>query len=193
MLLQDIHGWKTKNIRLVADKYADAGYAAIVPDFFHGKVLPGFEKIQEFLGQFPPDKVFPEVKQVLAEFKSKYNLSKLGAQGFCWGGKYTVLLLGSGDIDAGVVCHGSLLNEGDVEAIKKPVLFLYSANDKMIPDEFREKIQGILKTKSFPTDGVYYPDQAHGWTLRGDDQDPKVGDAAKDAYARALKWFQDHL
>ena len=38
--------------------------------------------------------VFPEVKQVLSEFKSKYNLSKLGAQGFCWGGKYTVLLLG---------------------------------------------------------------------------------------------------
>ena len=25
MLLQDIHGWKSKNIRLVADKYADAG------------------------------------------------------------------------------------------------------------------------------------------------------------------------
>ena len=39
--------------------------------------------------------VFPEVKQVLAEFKSKYSLSKLGAQGFCWGGKYTVLLLGA--------------------------------------------------------------------------------------------------
>ena len=58
------------------------------------------------------------------------------------------------------MCHGSLLNEGDVEAIKKPVLFLYSANDKMIPDEFRDKIQSILKTKSFPTDGVYYPDQA---------------------------------
>lgn len=37
---------------------------------------------------------FPEVKQVLAEFKSKYSLSKVGAQGFCWGGKYTVLLLG---------------------------------------------------------------------------------------------------
>ena len=35
--------------------------------------------------------------------------------------------------------------------------------------------------------------QAHGWTLRGDDKDPKVGDAAKDAFARALKWFQTHL
>ena len=67
---------------------------------------------------------------------------------------------GSGDADAGVVCHGSLLNEEDVEGIKKPVLFLYSANDQQIPDEKREKFQGILKTKSFPAEGVYYPDQA---------------------------------
>ena len=35
--------------------------------------------------------------------------------------------------------------------------------------------------------------QAHGWTLRGDDKDPNIGDAAKDAFARALKWFQMHL
>ncbi len=290
---------------------------------------------------------FKEVKEVMAEFKSKYKLSKVGAQGFCWGGKYTVLLLGkrlwkwaviknafahparllpsrmpllynthtvcaawqhgrqrnmcelqrewtmhcagSGDADAGVVCHGSLLNDEDVEAIENPVLFLYSANDQQIPDEKREKFQSILKTKSFPAEGVYYPDQAglvtfltasmicacklavqrwqqyesrhcklgaseasasstpcihwlpmnscmharrmiremfgdgpwtlernvlhyadrlherrspadmlklmqaHGWTLRGDDKDPKVGDAAKDAFARALKFFQQHL
>ena len=37
---------------------------------------------------------FSEVKEIMAEFKSKYHLSKVGAQGFCWGGKYTVLLLG---------------------------------------------------------------------------------------------------
>ena len=58
------------------------------------------------------------------------------------------------------MCHGSLLNEEDVEGIKNPVLFLYSANDQQIPDEKREKFQGILKTKSFPAEGVYYPDQA---------------------------------
>ncbi len=73
---------------------------------------------------------------------------------------------GSGDADAGVVCHGSLLNDDDVEAIKNPVLFLYSANDQQIPDEKREKFQEILKTKSFPAEGVYYPDQACLVTLR---------------------------
>ena len=58
------------------------------------------------------------------------------------------------------MCHGSLLNDEDVEGIKNPVLFLYSANDQQIPDEKREKFQSILKTKSFPAEGVYYPDQA---------------------------------
>ena len=76
------------------------------------------------------------------------------------------LCTGSGDADAGVVCHGSLLNDQDVENIKNPVLFLYSANDKMIPDEKREKFQSILKTKSFPAEGVYYPDQACPLMLR---------------------------
>lgn len=63
-----------------------AGYAAIVPDFFHGKVLPGFEKIQEFLGQFPPDKVWLpsrpfrafHTSQILSVHKS---LCCMGARG----------------------------------------------------------------------------------------------------------------
>lgn len=66
---------------------------------------------------------------------------------------------GSEDIDAGVVAHGSLIKLEDVEAIQKPILFLYSANDRQIPDELREKIQGVLKTKSFPAEGIYYPNQ----------------------------------
>lgn len=58
-----------------------------------------------------------------------------------------------------MIAHGSIIKLEDVEAIKKPVLFLYSANDKQIPDELREKIQGVLKTKPFPAEGVYYPEQ----------------------------------
>jgi dienelactone hydrolase len=66
---------------------------------------------------------------------------------------------GSGDIEAGVIAHGSLIKEPDVEAIQKPVLFLYSDNDQQIPDELREKFQAILKTKSFPTEGIFYKGQ----------------------------------
>ena len=41
----------------------------------------------------------------MAEFKSKYSLSKVGAQGFCWGGKYTVLLLGERTCELAVLPH----------------------------------------------------------------------------------------
>ena len=35
--------------------------------------------------------------------------------------------------------------------------------------------------------------QAHGWSLRGDDQNPEVAAAAKDAFVRAEKWFKANL
>ena len=53
-------------------------------------------------------------------------------------------------------------------------------------------VQYIASCLGTPADTLMLA-QAHGWTLRGDDKDPKVGDAAKDAFARALKWFQQHL
>lgn len=36
-----------------------------------------------------------ECKDIVKELRSRYNVEKVGAEGFCWGGCYTVLLLGS--------------------------------------------------------------------------------------------------
>ena len=33
----------------------------------------------------------------------------------------------------------------------------------------------------------------HGWTVRGDDKDPVRGPQIKEAFERALGWFQKHL
>ena len=33
----------------------------------------------------------------------------------------------------------------------------------------------------------------HGWTVRGDDKDPVKGAQIKEAFERALGWFQKHL
>lgn len=39
--------------------------------------------------------VFGEVKGVVDELKGKYGVKTVGAEGFCWGGHYTVALLGT--------------------------------------------------------------------------------------------------
>ena len=66
---------------------------------------------------------------------------------------------GEGGIEAGVIAHGSRVTVEDVQAIKKPVLFLFSDNDKMIPTELREQFEGILREKShsFAAEGKFYP------------------------------------
>ena len=66
---------------------------------------------------------------------------------------------GEGGIEAGVIAHGSRITAEDVQAINRPVLFLFSDNDKQIPTELREKFEGILheKKQSFPAEGKFYP------------------------------------
>ena len=39
----------------------------------------------------------------------------------------------------------------------------------------------------------FFDGMEHGWTVRGDPSDPKVGPAVVEAYDRALHWFQKHL
>ena len=39
----------------------------------------------------------------------------------------------------------------------------------------------------------FFDGMEHGWTVRGDTSDPKVGPAVVEAYDRALHWFQKHL
>ena len=40
LLPADIHGWKFRNTRLIADAFAAEGYLTILPDFFHGDEFP---------------------------------------------------------------------------------------------------------------------------------------------------------
>lgn len=67
LVINDVFGWKAKNIRLLTDRLAEAGYVAACPDYFHGDFLtterfgsPDFS-LPEWLGAFPKEKVRSEV------------------------------------------------------------------------------------------------------------------------------------
>jgi dienelactone hydrolase len=63
---------------------------------------------------------------------------------------------GEGDIEAGVIAHGSIITAEMVEAIKGPVLFLFCDNDQQIPTELRHKFEGILAQKA-NAESKFYP------------------------------------
>lgn len=99
---------------------------------------------------------------------------------------------------AGVVNHGSLVTVEDVQAIQYPVLFLQSdpALDMLFNSSLYSQVQQVLAAKQamgLDANITYFPGQAHGFALRGNDADPAVAAAARDAVTRAVAFLHKHL
>ena len=117
--LTDIFGWSLINSRLLADELASHGFYVLIPDIFQGDSLDhsilfqlaprdsaplrSAEQIASeteiALGQVGPWLIRkrPEVTQPLIEsfvkaLREDSSIGKIGAAGYCWGGRYSILL-----------------------------------------------------------------------------------------------------
>ena len=131
--------------------------------------------------------------------------NKIGAIGFCWGGRYTILQAhgqrkdesGSsiGGVDAAYACHPSLVAiPGDFDPITKPISFALGMKDSLLDETSIGKIQDVMAKKTdVPHELRLYEDQVHGFALRGDwssDKDKKSMDEAEE---QGIEWFEKYL
>lgn len=83
------------NIKSVCDRLAQAGYAALAPDFYHGDVYE-YKDLQGAIAKLKSLKdntVMAEVGQGLAFLANRQEVAaeRVGVTGFCMGGRYTFL------------------------------------------------------------------------------------------------------
>lgn len=195
ILIADIFGWGAKNPRLIADAFAKRGYLAVLPDFFHGNPWVGeldMPRLMEWLGNFKKEAVLAELDAICADLKG-LGITKLGTEGFCWGGLYSAILAKTGQVDSAIIAHGSFITKEDVEAIAKPTLWLCASNDMMITPEFLKEIESVMATKPFPSLIKVYPNTEHGFSVRGDKSDPYISQMATDALDAAIAWLDASL
>jgi Dienelactone hydrolase family len=133
---------------------------------------------------------------------------KIGAAGFCWGGKHTVLLaqdtpssrVHRPDTEAGQVqrlidcaftAHPSMLNvPEDIEPVTVPLSIAIGDVDMALKANLVYKTKDILeKKKAGDHEVVIYPGAKHGFAIRGDPTDPKQKEYGDQAEVQAVSWF----
>jgi len=201
VIFPDVYGWEAPNIRLLADKFADNGFTVGLPDFFEGDKVPleelakgNMPAFMDWYSKHEPEVVIPIFDKVVQALSADYGVKSVGVLGICWGGRFILELGATDKVKAVVMNHGSLTEKEHVEALKQPILINASDNDKMLSREKLAVYQSILDCKKdLRSDVKFFEGMQHGWTVRGDASDAKVGPMIVEAYERALGWFQKHL
>ncbi|KAL0039957.1 hypothetical protein WJX79_000033 [Trebouxia sp. C0005] len=174
LIITDIYGFSIPNTRLFADHLAQQGFFVLLPDIFHGNAWND------------------KLDRLLTDMHQQYKPKSVSCIGFCWGGPHSLTLAGSDKVQAAIIAHGSFVTKELVQGAKQPIQFLFSDNDPMIGEDLRKEIEAILAKKQTPTNSKFYPGMHHGWTIRGDESDPKQKEGAADAFAEMVAFLKKH-
>lgn len=123
-------------IRGVADRLASAGYQALVPDLYRGKLTVEAEEAHHLMtGLDFGDAASQDIRGAVQFLKTR--APKVGVTGFCMGGALTLLALTqSPEIDAGVVWYGCPpLEYIDASKIRAPLLGHWATQDEFFKPE----------------------------------------------------------
>lgn len=173
LLLHEIFG-VNESMRRVADYYAEEGYVVLVPDLFWrleqgvdlGYSDADFAKAMEYNQRFDAERSIADISRALATLRSRVECTgKVGALGFCLGGKLAFLMAARTDIDCAVSYYGVGIEEHLAEAprINCPMVFHFAELDRYVPREAREQIGAAFAQR--PDVDVYsYPDCDHAFS-----------------------------
>ena len=142
--------------------------------------------------------------QALRTSASTSNM-KIGAAGFCWGGKYAVLLTHdtpssrasvSGSeplkrlIDASFTAHPSWLNiPQDITPVSVPLAIGVGDSDSAFAYKDVLKTKNILEQKE-NCEVVIYPGAMHGFATRANPGDEKQKIMSGEVEEQAITWFR---
>ncbi len=186
-------------IRGVADKLAAAGYRALVPDLYRGKVaLEENEAGHLMKGLDFASAAGQDVRGAVQYLKSTGS-TKVGVTGFCMGGALTVLAAANvSEADAFVVWYGCPpLEYVDATRIRAPLMAHWGTEDSVFPISQAEGLEKKLGDAHVKFELHRYPakhafanetaDSKHLAYLKYDVESAEL------AWKRTLQFFSKHL
>ena len=199
VLFQEIFGVNA-HIRGVAEQYALDGFVVLAPDIFwrqQPRVELGYEGPDrdrgiELMKTLTPADLAADVRTSVATLRSLPETSgqRVGAVGYCLGGRLAYLSGVHTDVDAAVSYYGGGIHDQlDVAGkIKAPMQFHYGEKDAGIPLEAVAKVRAAMGDRA---EVFVYPGAGHGFNCW--DRASYDPAAAALAHGRTLAFFAQNL
>jgi carboxymethylenebutenolidase len=156
VVIQEIYGVNAV-IRAVADRLAQAGYLAIAPDLFW-RIEPGVDltdkseagnkRAFELMGVFDAELGVKDIEATLEAVRARPDCTgKVGAVGYCLGGKLAFLTATRTDSDASVSYYGVGLDTlvPEAEKLAHPLLLHVAEEDRFVPKTAQAAMEAGLK------------------------------------------------
>ena len=139
-----------EQIRKTADRFADAGYSALVPDLYRGKLASASDEANHLMNDLNfPDAATQDIRGAVQYLKQ--SAKKVAVTGFCMGGAVTLLAaLDVPEMDAGVPFYGiPPIPYSEFQKITIPLSCHFANRDNHYsPEKVNELETALRKSKS---------------------------------------------
>jgi carboxymethylenebutenolidase len=181
-----------EQIKKTADRLAEAGYRALVPDLYRGKLAKASDEASHMMASLNfADAAEQDIRGAVQYLKQ--TSKKVAVGGFCMGGALTLLAAGRvPEMDAGACFYGMPPAEAlDPKTLKIPLIFHFATHDDWCTPAKVNELEAALKQSKSKFELYSY--NAHHAFMN--ESRPEVYDAqsAKTAWDRTLKFLKQAL
>lgn len=200
VVIQEIFGVNA-GIRRKCDRLAEEGYLALAPDLFwriergvelDPDIEPEFQRALDLMGKLNQDAAIRDIEATIQYARTQTETGKVGAVGYCLGGRLAFMTAARTDADATVGYYGvgidGLLNEK--HAIAHPLMLHIPTEDGFVDKETQAKMHEGLD--DHPRVTLYdYEGLDHGFATEFGKR--RSEEAATLADKRTAEFFAEHL
>lgn len=189
-------------IRTMTDGFVGAGFAGVAPDLYHREDPNSSDDALTRMGRLRDNNIIADCNAAIEHAKTLPEASdSIGVTGFCMGGRVAYLMATQRpELKAAVVFYGGNImapwGEGPApfaltERIRCPVLGLFGEEDGNPNPADVAKLDTELSRLGKAHEFHSYAGAGHAFMNEG--RPSYRAEAAQDAWAKCVAWFQRHL
>jgi carboxymethylenebutenolidase len=193
VVIHEAHGLN-EVMRLHGERFAQAGFLALVPDLFHGKTAKNDDEIATLMATFDFQRAVGEIGQAAAHLRAHPRCNgRVAVVGFCLGGALTLAAARYlPALSAAVPFYGLPRFPTDEFAnVKTPISGHYAKADEWANPKLAEEIQGKVREGGGQMD-LYVYDAKHAF-MRSTDPAVYEPKSAELAWQRTVDFLRRHL